>query len=155
MVSFNPILAAAAADLAVGVFCYSDYAFGPMWRKIHGSKSDVGKEFYFRLGLQVISSVMVATALYISILTFQKAQVVSSQAMFTQVYSWFFEASAQNAELISSLKIASFIWFGFYVPNFFSCVVWQNPLVWNKFLIKSVCKLVQLLAMAAVLASLG
>ena len=155
MMSLNPILAAAAADMVVGMFCYSDYAFGPMWKKVSGHKMDVSKDFYLRLAFQVVSSVMVATAFYIAVLTFQKAQVVSSQAMFTQLYSWFFMASAQNAELMSTLKIAGFMWLGFYVPSYLSCTVWHSPIVWHKLMIKSVCKLAQLLAMAAVLATLG
>lgn len=155
MMPLNPILAAAAADMVVGMFCYSDYAFGPMWKKIHGGKTDVSKEFYLRLALQVVSSIMVATAFYIAVLTFQKAQIVSSQAMFTQLYTWFFTASAQNAELMSTLKIAGFMWLGFYVPSYLSCTVWHNPINWQKFMIKAVCKLSQLLAMAAVLATLG
>lgn len=151
----NPILAAAAADMVVGMLCYSDHVFGSMWRKAGGQKVDYSKEFYLRLALQIVSSVMVATAFYIAILTFQKAQVVSSQAMFTQLYSWFFMASAQNAELMSSLKLAGFICVGFYIPSYLSCTAWHNPINWHKFMIKSVCKLAQLLAMAAVLATLG
>lgn len=155
MMPLNPILAAAAADMLVGMFCYSDYAFGPMWKKITGTKNDVSKEFYLRVALQVVSSVMIATAFYIAVLTFQKAQIVSSQAMFTQLYTWFFTASAQNAELMSTLKIAGFMWLGFFVPSYLSCTVWHTAIIWHKFMIKAVCKLAQLLAMAAVLATLG
>lgn len=151
----NPILAAAAADMVVGMFWYSDYAFGPLWRKVSGHKSDVSKEFYLRLALQVVSSVMVATAFYIAILTFQKAQIVSSQAMFTQMYAWFFIPDVRNAELMSSLKIAGFLWLGFYVPAALSCTVWHSVIMWQKFALKVGGKLAQLLAMAAVLATLG
>ncbi|MBP6892379.1 DUF1761 family protein [Candidatus Babeliales bacterium] len=155
MMPLNPIIAAAAADMLVGKLCYSEYAFGPMWRKLTGVKSEVSKDMYLRLAVQAVSSIMAATALYIAILTFQKAQIISSQAMFTQLYSWFFMASAQNAELMSSLKLAGFVWFGFFVPNYLSCTVWHNQIIWHKFTIKSICKLAQLLAMAAVLATLG
>ena len=117
MMHLNPILAAAAADMVVGMFCYSDYAFGPMYKKITGVKHDASKEFYLRLAVQVISSIMIATAFYIAALTFQRAQVISSQPMFTQFYSWFFMAPAQNAELMSTLKIAAFMWLGFFVPS--------------------------------------
>jgi hypothetical protein len=155
MMPLNPILAAAAADMVVGMLCYSDYVFGPMWRKAGGHKHEYSKEFYLRLALQVVSSVMIATAFYIAVLTFQKAQVVSSQAMFTQLYSWFFMASAQNAELMSTLKIAGFMWLGFYAPSYLSCTAWHKPISWHKFMIKAVCKRAQRLAMAAVLATLG
>ncbi len=155
MMPINPILAAAAVDMIVGKLCYSEYAFGPMWRKVTGIKSDTSKDLYVRVAVQAVSSLMVATAFYIAILTFQKSQIISSQAMFTQLYSWFFMASAQNAEVMSALKIAGFMWLGFYVPSYLSCTVWHNQIIWHKFMIKSVCKLAQLLAMAAVLATLG
>ncbi len=155
MMPLNPILAAAVADMVVGKICYSEYAFGPMWRKVTGVKSEVSKDVYLRYAVQAVSSIMAATALYIAILTFQKAQIISSQAMFTQIYSWFFVDAAHNAELMSSLKLAGFVWFGFFVPNYLSCTVWHNQIIWHKFMIKSVCKLAQLLAMAAVLATLG
>ena len=155
MMPLNPILAAAIADMAVGMLWYSDYAFGPLWKKIVGHKTDVSKEFYLRIALQFVSSVMIATAMYISILTFQKAQIISSQAMFTQIYAWFFEGSAKNAELMSSLKIAGFVWLGFCVPTALSCTVWHNVIMWQKFSVKVGGKLAQLLAIAAVLATLG
>ncbi len=156
MMPLNPILAAAVADTVVGWLWYSDYAFGAMWRKVSGhSKADMKKDFYLRIALQLISSIMVATALYIAILTFQKAQIVTSQAMFTQIYSWFFVPATSNAELMSSLKIAGFIWLGFAVPAGLSCTAWHNQIMWNKFLIKAGGKLAQLLAIALVLARLG
>ena len=34
MLPINPILAASAANMAVGMLWYSDYAFGPLWRKL-------------------------------------------------------------------------------------------------------------------------
>ncbi len=155
MMALNPILAAAAADMLIGKLCYSEYVFGPMWRKLTGAKAEFAKDFYLRLAVQAVSSVMAATALYIAILTFQKAQIVSSQAMFTQIYSWFFVDASRNAEMMSSLKLAGFMWLGFFVPSYMSCTVWHNQIVWHKFMIKAACKLAQLLAMAAVLATLG
>jgi hypothetical protein len=154
--SLNPILAAAVADLLVGWLWYSDYAFGTMWRKVSGhGKVDMKKDFYMRVALQLVSSIMVATALYIAILTFQRAQIVSSQATFTQIYSWFFMPAMQNAELMSALKIAGFIWFGFYLPAGLSCTVWHNQIMWHKFALKAGGRLAQLLAVALVLARLG
>lgn len=155
MLQLNPILAAAAADMVVGMFWYSDYAFGPMWKKIMGSKNDVSKEFYLRVALQVVSSLMIATAFYIAVLTFQKAMPVSGQEMFTQVYSWFFTPVVQHASLMSSLKIAGFFWLGFFVPGQLSCTVWHSVIMWHKFVIKVGGKLAQLLAMAAALSIFG
>ena len=155
MMHLNPILAAAAADMVVGMFWYSDYAFGPMWKKVTGRKEDVSKEFYLRLALQVVSSLMIATAFYIAVLTFQKSVPVSSQEMFTQVYAWFFTPSVQHAELMSSLKIAGFLWLGFFVPSSLSCTVWHSVMMWHKFVLKNGGKLAQLLAMAAALSYFG
>ena len=155
MMPLNPILAAAAADMIVGMLWYSDYAFGPLWKKVSGHKMDVSKDLYLRLALQAVCSVMIATAFYIAILTFQKAQAVVSQAMFTQIYSWFFMSAANDADMISSLKIAGFLWLGFFVPSSLACAVWHNVIAWQKFALKAGGKLAQLLAMAAVLAILG
>lgn len=156
MIPFNPILAAAAADFLVGWLWYSDLAFGPAWRKASGhGKVDMKKDFYLRIAVQIISSIMIATALYIAILTFQKAQLPATQAMYTQLYSWFFLPVAHNAEMMSSLKIAGFIWFGFYVPSGLSCTVWHSSILWNKFLLKAGSRLARLLTIAAVLAALG
>lgn len=149
MMHLNPIIAAAAADMFIGMFWYSDYAFGPLWKKVTGMKSDVSKEFYLRIALQIVSSLMFATALYIAVLTFQKTQLVSSQEMFTQIYAWFFTPTVQHAELMSALKIAGFVWLGFFVPAHLSCTVWHNIILWQKFAIKSAGKLAQLLGMAA------
>jgi hypothetical protein len=156
MMSLNPILVAAAADFLVGWLWYSDLAFGAAWRKASGhSKVDMKKDFYLRIAVQILASIMIATALYIAILTFQRAQVPGSQAMFTQLYSWFFIPVAQNAEMMASLKIAGFVWFGFYVPAGLSCTVWHSAILWQKFILKAGGRLAQLLAMAAVLATLG
>lgn len=154
MMPINPILAAAAADMVVGMLWYSDYAFGPLWKKATGMKNDVSKDFYLRLALQVVSSVMIATAFYIAILTFQKNEAAYSQQMFTQVYAWFFQPSVDHTQLMSAMKISGFMWLGFFVPSYLSCTVWHTNIMWQKFIIKTGSKLAQLLAMAAVLSFL-
>ena len=155
MMHLNPILAAAAADMFIGMFWYSDYAFGPLLRKVTGIKCDVSKQFYLRVALQLVSSLMLATAFYIAVLTFQKTQLVSSQEMFTQLYAWFFTPTVQHAELFSALKIAGFMWLGFFVPASLSCAAWHNAIIVQKYLIKTGGKLAQLLGMAAAIAIFG
>lgn len=155
MISINPILAAAAADIVVGMLWYSDYGFGPMYRKLSGHKLDMRKDLYVRIALQVVGSIMIATAFYIAILTFQKSQAMYSQEALTRLYSWFFMPSVDHAECMSSLKIAGFIWLGFFVPTKLSCLAWSPVMVWQKFAIKACGKLAQFLAMAAVLSYLG
>lgn len=154
MMPLNPILAAAAADMAVGMFWYSDYAFGPLWKKIHG-KTNVEKDLYQRVAIQAVGSVMIATALYIAIMTFQKTQGVYAHEMFTKWFSWFLTEKEQSTELVSSMKTAGFIWLGFFVSSGISCAAWSSAPAWTKFAVKTGCKLVQLLAMAAVLVKLA
>lgn len=151
----NPILAAAAADFLVGMLWYSDYAFGPLFRQVTGQKGDTNQDFYLRIALQGVSSIMIAIAFYIAILTFQKSQLVESQEVFTRFYAWFFTPAVSNAELISSLKIAGFIWLGFFFPAKLSCAVWHPVINWQKFGIKIGGKLAQFLAIAATLAYFG
>lgn len=150
----NPIIAAAVADMAVGMFWYSDYAFGPLWKKIHG-KPNIEKDLYQRVAIQAVSSVVFATAVYIAIMTFQKTQGAYSQEMFTKYFSWFLTEKTVNTELMSSMKAAGFIWLGLFVPSYLSCAAWTSAPAWTKFAIKSGCKLAQLLAIAAILASLA
>ncbi len=155
MLPINPILAAAAADMAVGMFWYSDYAFGPMWRKIKKEGNADYKDLYQRLALQAVASVMVASALYIAIITFQKTQMAYSYDTFTQMFSWFLKDKPNSTELVSSMKTVMFIWLGFVVPGNISCVAWSTPMNWSKFGIKAGCKLAQFLAVAAAFSALA
>lgn len=150
MIPLNPIIAAAVADMAVGMFCYSDYAFGPLWKKIHG-KTNVEKDLYVRLAVQAVSSLVIATALYIAIMIFQKSQCTYGQEMLTKWFSWFLTEKEQNTELVSAMKTTGFIWLGLFVPSYLSCAAWTSAPAWIKFAIKSTCKLAQLLAMTVVL----
>jgi len=154
MMPLNPILAAAVADMAVGMLWYSDYGFGPLWKKIQG-KTNVEKDLYLRLLVQGASSVVFATAVYIAIMTFQKTHDAYAQEIFTKYFSWFLKEKTVNTELMSSMKTAGFIWLGLFVPSYLSCAAWTPTPAWTKFAIKSGCKLAQLLAIAAVLATLA
>ena len=155
MIPVNPILAAAAADMAVGMLWYSDYAFGPLWKKLKKEGNGEYKDLYQRLALQAVASVMVASDLYIAIITFQKTQATYSHEAFTKLFSWFLEDKPSTTELIASMKTVGFIWLGFVVPGNLSCTAWSNPMNFVKFGIKVGCKLAQFFAVAAVLSALA
>lgn len=156
MMPINPILAAAAADILVGMFLYSDYGFGKLWSKVTGMKCNCSKDFLLRMAAQIVSSLMIATALYIAILTLKKTELPQTYQLFTQVYSWFFTPEAVGADLMSSLKIAGFFWLGFNVPLILSKTVWASDVIhWKKGALKAVFQLAQFLAMAGALAYFG
>jgi|GEM_PF-1277688 len=155
MMPINPILAAALADIIVGAIYYSDYAFGPLCKKLSITKCDTSKDFYLRLAVQVVASLMLATAFYIAILTLKKTELPYTHEMFTRIYAWFFkDAQDVHADMKSSLKIAGFLWFGFAVPMALSATAWHS-MNWKKAGLKLGCKLAQFLAMAGALAYFG
>lgn len=152
MLTINPILAGATANFLIGWFWYTDYGFGPLLRKITGKKEDVSQKFYLRIVLEILSSIMLSTAFYIAILTFQKSQLVESQEIFTRLYAWFLSPSINDPELTSSLKIAGFVWLGFFFPNKLSSTVWSTEINWLQFFIKIGCDLTQYLAIGLTIA---
>ncbi len=152
--AYMPILAAAAAEVVVSMLWYSDHLFGPMWKKL-GGKSSGKKDFYQKLGIHILASLVTATALYIAIVVFQKTQAgVHTQAGLGQIFSMFLHDSNHNNTLMCSMKIAGFIWLGFYAPSKVICTVWSSC-NWTKFMITAGGKLAGLVAMAAVIASLS
>ncbi len=154
MLSINPILAGAAANILVGVALYSKYTFGPMWSKISGKKVSGFKDMPLRFGIEVVSSLMYATALYISIVTFQKSELTLTQNVFTNVYSWFTDVKMET-DMMASLKIAGFFWLGFMVPHLLCHLAWDENMNGRKVLVKAVFSLVHFLAMAAAIAYFG
>jgi hypothetical protein len=150
MLPINPILAAAAANILVGVAIYSKYTFGPLWAKVSGKKVSGLKDMPVRFAIEAVSSIMTATALYIAILTFKKAEIVSDTNMFTHMYAWFFQDI--QTDMMSSLKIAGFLWLGFMVPHVLCHVAWDESMNWRKGALKAVFSLVHILAMAAAIA---
>ncbi|MBP9764805.1 DUF1761 domain-containing protein [Candidatus Babeliales bacterium] len=154
MMPLNPIIVAAVADVLAGVVIYSDYAFGPLWHKVTGMKCKMGKDAYLRFALQFVCSLMTATALYIAILTFQKTDVTYVQSTLTNMYAWFFTPTT-HTDFMSAVKIAGFLWLGFYVPFIFSHIIWDTTINWQKGALKSVFKLIHLAVMTAVLVYLG
>lgn len=157
MMPINPIIAAAVANMAVGIFWYSDYAFGPLWMNISGKKkSDISANIYQRLALQVLSSVITVTALYIAIMTFQKTHGAYHQELFTKWFSWLLkESAAPTTELLSSMKATGFIWLGFFLPHHLACTAWSTLINWRMLAIHAGASLASLLAAAAVLATLA
>jgi len=156
MLLVNPILAGAAADMVVGMVLYSDYTFGPLWTKVTGKKCSHSKDMTLRLAGQAVASLMVSSAMYIAILTFKKTELTYSQEMLTKIYTWFLtDVSPVQTDLMSSMKIAGFLWLGLTVPFILSCTVWDTTINWHKFALKSVFKLVHFLAIAGALAYFG
>lgn len=151
--AYMPIIAAAAAELVVGMVWYSDQLFGPMFRKMSGKKAP--KDIVNRLAMHAVVALLRATALFIAISIFQKTQTaVYAQDGFGKVFSVFLNTSAPNNSLISSVKTAGFMWLGFYVPSKASCTIWgdQN---WQLFAMKAAYQFTLLATMAAVIASLS
>lgn len=151
----NPILAAALADIIVGWFYYSDFAFGPLCKKYSATKCEFSKDLYLRLAIQFAASLMLAAAFYISILTLKKTELPYAHEMYTRIYAWFFkDGQAVQADMVSSLKMAGFLWLGFAVPMTVSATVWHS-MNWRKAALTLGGKLAQFLAMAAALAYFG
>lgn len=149
MLPINPILAAAAVNVIVGSAIYSKHTFGPMWSKISGKKVTNLKDLPVRFALEIVSSIMFAAALYIATITFKKSEILSEN-MFTSMYSWFFKD--MHADMISSLKIAGFLWLGFMIPHIICHVAWDEHMNWRKGVLKAIFSLVHILAMSATLA---
>lgn len=155
MLPINPIIAGAAANILVGVALYSQYTFGPMWSKISGKKTANLKDMPLRFAIEAVSSLMTASALYIAILTFQKAELTLKESIFTNVYSWFVSDMKTNTEMMSSLKIAGFFWLGFMVPHILCHLAWDEHMNVRKSVVKAVFTLVHFLAMGAAIAYFG
>lgn len=153
--AYMPIIAAAAAEMIVGMVWYSNHLFGPAWKKA-GGKLASPKDLYTKLAMHGVAALLMATALFIAISIFQKTQTaVYAQDGFGRIFGFFLhDGSKQNNELLSALKTAGFLWLGFFVPSKAMCTIWgsQN---WQKFMIGVSGKLAGLLAMAAMIASLS
>lgn len=149
-----PIVAAAAAEVVVSALWYSDNLFGPMWKKL-GGKSAPAKDFYQNLAIHGVASVVSATALFIAIVVFQKTQTsMYTQAGFGKIFGMFLTDATHNNELMSSMKIAAFLWLGFFVPQKVICGAWTGA-NWTKKGIEAGGQLVSLVAMAAMIASMS
>ncbi len=152
MLPINPILAGAAANIIVGVAIYSRYTFGPMWTKISGRKTSGLQDMPLRFAIEIVSSLMVSSALYIAILTFQKSELTLTQSMFTSIYSWFVNNMRTNTDMMASLKIAGFFWLGFKVPHILCRLAWDEQMNGRQALAKAAFSLIQFIAMAAAIA---
>ena len=155
MLQVNPIIAAAAANMLVGFVIYSKHTFGPMISKLSGKKVSGLKDMPLRIAIEAVSSLMKASALYIAIITFQKSESSVAHNMLTNVYSWFVTHVANDADIVSSLKIAGFFWLGFMVPHILCHLAWNEHMNIKKSSLKAVLSLVHILVMAATIAYFG
>jgi len=153
MLPINPIIAAALANVLLGVVIH--YAFGSEIGKILEKKTTGFKDMPLRFGLEIISSLMKASALYIAILVFQRSEHTLAENMFTKIYSWFVTGTKTDTELMASLKIAGFVWLGFMVPHILCHLAWDEKMNGRKSLLKAGLGLAHLLVMAATIAYFG
>lgn len=152
--AYMPIVAAAAADIVVTMLWYSDNLFGPMWKK-QGGKSSGTKDFYQKLGMHFLASLVTATALYIAIVVFQKTQTgIYTQQGLGQIFAMFLQDGTHNNTLMSSMKIAGFLWLGFFMPSAVIETVWCSC-NWRRFLIETGGQLASIVVMGAMIASLS
>ena len=153
MLSINPIIAGASANVLLGLIIH--HAFGSEIGKILGKKTTGFKDMPLRLGLEIISSLMKASALYIAILVFQKSELSLTANMLTQVYSLFVTNMKADTQLMASLKIATFFWLGFMVPHILCHLAWDENMNGRKSLLKAGLSLAHFLVMGAALAYFG
>jgi hypothetical protein len=155
MLSLNnylPILVAGAVHMGVMLAWYSDYAFGPMWRKLGGCKISK-KDVQMKLGLQALCSILVAAALMVAINTLAQAQGAAESSGFSQLFSWFLDSTSEGASMMNAMKVAGFFWMGFLMPGIASACIWcDHPL--NRFLLCAAGELVSLVGMGLALSYL-
>lgn len=154
--AYMPIIAAAAAEVAVVIAWYSDHLFGPMWKKL-GGKSSGNKDFYQKLSIHALAALVTATALYIAISVFQQAQTDSYTTHgLGQIFAMFLHKTdqAMNNTLLCSMKIAGFLWLGFLAPSKVICAAWASE-NWKKTAIEVGGQFASLVVMAAVIASMS
>ena len=148
---YLPIILAAAADMIVGMFWYSDHLFGSFFEKTNNKTTTTKNLIYYKIGMQTIASLVMAAALFVAISIFEKTQIISLQEGFIKFFSSFFKEATQHNNYIPAMKTAGFIWIGFLVPLKASCTIWGSK-SWIKFAIKISGELVRLLTMAAIIA---
>ncbi|MBI2344642.1 hypothetical protein HYV10_01060 [Candidatus Dependentiae bacterium] len=153
MLSVNPIIAATAANVILGIAIH--YAFGSEIGKILEKKTTGFKDMPLRFALEILSSLMKASALYIAILIFQKSELSISETMLTKVYAWFITDIKMNTTMMASFKIAGFFWLGFMVPHILCHLAWDEQMNGRKSVLKAALSLVHLLVMAGVIAYFG
>lgn len=152
--AYMAVLLAACSELVIGMLWYSNHLFGSIWQK-NGGKMPAQSELYRNLGLQAISALFTASALFIAMSIFQKTQTgVYAKDGFLKIFSLFLEDDTQNNNLMSAVKTAGFIWLGFLAPAKACQTIWGSG-NWKKFAIETIGQLTSLISMAVVIASLS
>lgn len=150
--AYVPVIAAAAAEIAVGFVWYSDHLFGPAMRKAAGEKKKK-KNMIEEIAMHFVVALAKATALYIVICMMQHAK---SAGLFQEGFAKFFTFFAHdpikhNNTLMCALKTASFIWVGFLLPSRAIRTIWGSK-NWNELAITSGGQLAMTLGMATAIA---
>lgn len=153
MLSINPIIAGAAVNVIVGTAIH--YAFGSHIGKILGKKTTGLKDMPLRYGIEIVSSLMKASALYIAILTFQKSELTFTESVFTQAYTFFVTNMKMDTTMIASLKTAGFLWLGFMVPHILCHLAWDENMNGRKSVLKAALSLMHFTVMAAAIGYFG
>ena len=150
MFPLNPIIAAAAVNVLIGLGIH--HCCGHMIAKTLGKKAIKLKDMPLRLAIEIVSSLMTASALYVAILVFQKSELTFKEDIFTRVYSWFVTGVKMETSMMASLKIAGFFWLGFMVPHILCHLASDEQMNGKKSLLKATLSLVHFLAMGAAIA---
>ena len=149
------VLVAAAAHYATLWLWYSEYLFGPMWKKMGGKCAGLYKDMKINALIQFAASILIATAVCIAVSVFEKTQVTAlSKEGFSQIFSWFLDKSSPNNTMLGSMKTVGFIWTGFLLPMSFSSVLWCGTSL-NRWALETAGKLAGLLAIAVTVASIS
>lgn len=146
------VLAAAAAHFFVGWLWYSEYLFGPMWKKLGGKCSGMSKDMRVNLAASFATSLVIATASLIAISIFQQTQTgIYSREGLSRVFSWFLQDNPVNNTMLCSMKTLAFLWAGFCAPMSLSSVIWGGKNL-HRWILEEGSDLASLLAVAATIA---
>lgn len=149
------VLTAAGAHFFMGWLWYSEYLFGPMWKKMGGKCTGFSKDMRVNLALSFASSLLLAVAAVIAISIFEKTQTsIYSQEGLSKLFSWFLDDSAANNTMLGSMKTIAFLWAGLSVPLSAKAVIWSAK-PWRRWLLEQAGCLASLLALAGAVAAMS
>ena len=125
-----------------------------MWRK-SGGKAVASKDVYAKVAMHAAAALVTASALFIAISIFQKTQTgIFAQEGFLKIFSFFQQDATPDNTLKDAMKTAGFLWLGFIAPCKAVHTIWGSG-NWQKFTIEAAGQLINLVAMAAVIAYLS
>jgi hypothetical protein len=123
------IIVATVASFAVSMAWYSKPLFGPAWRRLGGVTDKMAKEAQKSRGKTLITSLVL-----VGISSFVLANFIT----------WL-----EVGETISALRLALWLWLGFFVPTEASKVLWEGK-SWTLYFL-NVCHYLATLSVSAVI----